>query len=751
MPLLLTRIRGVAWVAAGLLAWQFAGAQTLLPAPDLGLMVDGGAVYAIAVQPDGKIVIGGDFSRVNGVKRNNIARLNADRTLDTTWDPNSSAIVKVLAVAGSTVYVAGNFGTIGGAIRSFVAALDGTSGLATSWNANSGGEVRAIIPAGPVVYVGGIFVSMGGQPRKFIAALDATTGNATAWDPNADSAVFALALSGTTMYAGGAFNNIGGAPRKAAAALDTTVNTNNALPFDPIFDNSVLQIAISGGTVFASGSFFHVGGGATPPLRPLLAAVDATSGALLPFNASPDGLIYGMSVSGGTLYIGGTFANVGVVPRSNIAAIDTATGTIQAWDPNPNAGVQAIHISGGTVWAGGDFYRIGGAPAMQIAQLDAATGLQTVGFHPGAGTPGPTSAVFMQPDGKVLVGGGQFNWVGKVGVGRNNLLRLNADGTLDLTFDPATGPVQPSIFDFAVSGSTVYIAGGFAEMGGQPRNNLAAVDILTGTATSWNPNAGSLVRSISLAGSTLYAGGDFQTMGVLPRHYAAALDTGSNIAKSWDPNADSPVQKVFAAGSSVYVGGFFGNIGMQNRSRIAELDGTTGLATSWNPTGVGGSVLTFAPLGNTIYVGGNFTGIGGATRDSAAALDKTTGLATSWNPIVLGPFGKQVTALVFSGSKLYAGGYFTGIGGATRGNLASLDPVSGTATPWNPNADSAVSGVAAGAAGVYEVGGFLKVLGQQRDGLAAVSLDVALPPALQSAASRKPHGGAGIFSLPLAP
>ena len=745
----LTRIRRVALVVAGFLMWQTAGAQTLLATPDLGLMVDGGVVNAVAVQADGKIVIGGIFSRVNGVLRNNIARLNADRTLDMAWNPNASGNVNVLAVSGNTVYAAGLFTTIGGQLRFLLAALDGTTGLATAWNPDPVADVRAIIPAGPIVYVGGLFNNIGGQPRNRIAALDVVTGNATTWNPNADSAVFALALSGTTIYAGGAFNNIGGQPRNRAAALATTVNTNNALPFDPNMDNSVLRIEVSGSTVYLAGAFSHVGPGPTPPLRPQLAAVDANSGALTAFAPAPDGLVNTISASGSTLYVGGNFANIGGAPRMNIAALN-ASGTALPWAPEANSPVQAILVSGSTVWAGGDFYLIGGAPAMQIALLDSATGQQVAGFHPGAGTPGPTRSVFMQPDSKVLVGGGQFNWVGKVGVGRNNLLRLNADGTLDMGFDPATGLVQPSIFDFAVSGSTVYIAGGFAEMGGQPRNNLAAVDIVTGNATSWNPNAGGLVRSISLAGTTLFAGGDFLTMGALARHYAAALDTSSSIATSWDPNADNAVQKVFASGSTVYVGGFFSNIGTQNRSRIAELNNTNGNASPWNP-GADGSVRTFAPSGSLVYVGGSFANIGGQPRNAAAALDKTTGLANGWNPNVLGPFGKEVSTLLFSGSKLYAGGNFSGIGGATRGNLASLDPVTGNATPWNPNADSPVTGVAAGTGGVYTVGAFLSVLGQLRDGLAALSLDVALPPALQSTKSRKTHGGAGTFDLPLAP
>ena len=53
---------------------------------DLGIV--GSQVNAVAIQPDGKIIIGGIFSSVLGVARNNIARLNADGTLDMAFDPD---------------------------------------------------------------------------------------------------------------------------------------------------------------------------------------------------------------------------------------------------------------------------------------------------------------------------------------------------------------------------------------------------------------------------------------------------------------------------------------------------------------------------------------------------------------------------------------------------------------------------------------------------------------------------------------
>jgi hypothetical protein len=60
--------------------------------------------------------------------------------------------------------------------------------------------------------------------------------------------------------------------------------------------------------------------------------------------------------------------------------------------------------------------------------------------------------------------------------------------------------------DVEVSGSTVYVGGGFTTVGGAGRNNIAALDS-TGTATAWNPNANSSVRDVEVSGSTVYVAG----------------------------------------------------------------------------------------------------------------------------------------------------------------------------------------------------------------------------------------------------
>ena len=60
---------------------------------------DKGTVTTMARQTDGKVVVAGVFSAINGVPRQNVARLNADGTLDTTFDPGSQIVGEIDAVA----------------------------------------------------------------------------------------------------------------------------------------------------------------------------------------------------------------------------------------------------------------------------------------------------------------------------------------------------------------------------------------------------------------------------------------------------------------------------------------------------------------------------------------------------------------------------------------------------------------------------------------------------------------------------
>src|SRR5258708_32292562 len=75
-----------------------------------------GAVFVLAVQAHGKIVIGGGFTTVGGMSRDNIARLNVDGSVDTAFNPGADSSVYYLAVQpDGKILVAGDYiMTLGG-------------------------------------------------------------------------------------------------------------------------------------------------------------------------------------------------------------------------------------------------------------------------------------------------------------------------------------------------------------------------------------------------------------------------------------------------------------------------------------------------------------------------------------------------------------------------------------------------------------------------------------------------------------
>ena len=86
-----------------------------------------------------------------------------------------------------------------------------------------------------------------------------------------------------------------------------------------------------------------------------------------------------------------------------------------------------------------------------------------------------------------------------------------------------------------MNGSTVYAGGSFTNIGGQLRNDIAALDATTGLATAWDPNANSELSAIAVNGSTVYVAGVFSNIGGQPRRNIAALDAqliGPRLPKS---------------------------------------------------------------------------------------------------------------------------------------------------------------------------------------------------------------------------
>ena len=664
-------------------------------APVSGFPRVNGGVLAAVEDGHGGQYIGGFFTTVGGATHHGIAHILADNSV-APWDTGVDGEIAAMAIEGNTLYVGGDFAQIGGQPRSNIAALDATTGTVIAWDPHAVGHqlgrtVDGLAVSGSTVYAAGEFQSMGHVSRHHIAAIDAVTGSPTTWDPNADLPVFGVAVSGGTVFACGVFGHIGGQPRAGLAALDVT--TGLATAWDPKPDNSsgfgsnCSDLAVSGSLVYAQGDFTHIGG----QDRNYLAALDATTGLATAWDPSPNAATGGdiptgaLAVNGSIVYVGGPFSRIGGQARGRLAALDATTGLATAWNPSANNAPVAIVANGNTVYAGGYFTSVGGQPRNDFAAVDVTTGRVTA-WDPNAQLSNGFGRFALVVSGRTVYAAGPFFTVG--GQSRNHFAAIDANTGIVTPWDPqADDPQFNAIYSLAVSGNRVFAAGDFTHIGGQPRLGLAALDGSTGLADAWDPaataNGGTpQVLTIAASGSVLYAGGYFTSIGGQARNDLAALDAATGLATPWDPDPThagsvTVVSALAVHGKAVYVGGQFSRIGGQERDNLAALDATTGLATAWNASGAGpgfdsGVIQAFALNVGTIYVGGDFTTIGGQPRNGLAALDATTGSVLAWNPNPNSFQGPGISALAVRGGRLFVGGAFLSMNDLPQSYLAEV-------------------------------------------------------------------------------
>ena len=686
-------------------------------------------VRVVVVQPDGKILIGGRFTTLspNGgaaVPRNHIARLNPDGTLDLTFNPNANGDVYAIALQNDgKILVGGNFNganSIGGQTRNHIARLDPATGAADSWDPNATDHINAIVvQRDGKILAGGRFEgpnSIGGQTRNFIARLDAVTGAADSWDPNTNDTILSIAVQADgKVLAGGGFENIGGQPRNRIARLDAT--TGLADSWNPSASGVVFSIALQAdGQILVGGLFGNIGG----QPRNRMARLDATTGLADSFDphalhSDPgyQGSVGSITVQAdGKILAGGFFTSIGGQPRANIARLDAVTGLADSFNPGAESTIYSIAVQAdGKVVAGGFSFAIGGETRSRIFRVETGGGLDRTLDLGLAGMVVVSTAV--QPDGKILIGG-LFTSV--LGVTRNNIARLNPDGTLDAAFDPDADSAVESIV--VQADGQILVGGFFTNIGGEARNRVARLDAATGLADSFDPNANDGVYSLALqADGKILAGGFFTRMGGQTRNHIARIDAATGLIDSFNPNANSVIRSIAVqADGKILAGGNFqgtNSIGGQTRNFIARLDPATGLADSFDPNANGTLYSIAVQADGRILAGGTFSGIGGQTRNLIARLDPTTALADSFNPNAMGgaPMGHVKSIAVQANGRVLVGGTFENIGGLNRAHIARLDGNTGSADSFDPSADGVVWSIVVQPDGKILAGGAFNAMG----------------------------------------
>jgi len=364
-------------------------AQTCLVDPSFIPALEPGAdIYGMAVQPDGKLLIGGAFVAAGSIRVTNLARLNIDGSLDPTFDPLTAVDIgyvnAITIQPDGQILVGGNFYSSLSLNQGIMTRLnpDGSEDPSFDYNLFIDTGVNTILlqPDGKIV-IGGAFVVVDFLLRRNIArlnangTLDATFDACVASSDGAGATSLTL-LSDGKILATGSFSFSTGYTRNGLARLRESGDLDPDFAPEPGVDSS--------SSVFA-------------------------------LRMRPDG----------RLLMGGNFRSYHSVPRAGLVQL-TAEGEVDfSFDPADGieAGGSVFTIalqSDGKAIAGGSFTNYSGVPYAGVARINT-NGVADPVCNPGAGANNWVSTLLLQPNGKLLTGGKFSRFNGSV---RNGICLL---------------------------------------------------------------------------------------------------------------------------------------------------------------------------------------------------------------------------------------------------------------------------------------------------------------------------------------
>ncbi len=220
-------------------------------------------MFSMVVQPDGKVVAGGD-DLSSGSLATNIARINLDGSLDAAFANAVDQQINALAVqTNGAVLVGGFFNLLGGEPCNYLGRLHADGTLDTKFNPSANGTLESIAlqPDGKIL-VGGSFTTVGGQPRFNLARLNPDGTADLAFNPGPNDEITALALQADgKILVGGFFTAIGGSSRQTLARLNADGSVDSTFDCGTDTNGEVFVITVQpDGGLLVGGGFATIGG-----------------------------------------------------------------------------------------------------------------------------------------------------------------------------------------------------------------------------------------------------------------------------------------------------------------------------------------------------------------------------------------------------------------------------------------------------------------------------------------------------------
>lgn len=284
----------------------------------------------------------------------------------------------------------------------------------------------------------------------------------------------------------------------------------------------------------------------------------------------------------GKILIGGYFFEYNNVPRNGIARINP-DGSLDTEFFNSGEGALGIVYSivvqpNGQILIGGNFSHYNGVTRNRIARLRS-TGSLDPTFNPGIGVGDPENtgnairSIALHPDGSIFIVG---EFPSYNGISRNNIAKLNPDGSLDTSFNIGTGTNNIINICAVQSDGKLLIGGEFTQYNNIQSNSLIRLNEDGSLDTTFNIEAYK-VKAITLqADGKILVGGDFifdegYTTTVIRLNNDGSIDTTFNLGAGAIGTAETGINSIVRHNDKMYIGGYFTSYNNQNINSIISM------------------------------------------------------------------------------------------------------------------------------------------------------------------------------------